>query len=558
MEGTVKCAANYVPLSPISFLDRSAILFADKVSVVNGDLDFTWAETRERCVKLASALQQLGISRHDVVAAMIPNIPEMFELHFGVPMAGAVLCTLNIRHDSAMVSSTLNHSDAKLVFVHYQLLNVVTGALKILSEYSSNKKLPQIVVINSLTHHLNGDSESGVESRLLEYNSLLASGRPDFEIIRPLDELEPISLNYTSGTTSNPKGVIYSHRGAYLNSLAAVLLTEMKSMPVYLWTVPMFHCNGWCLTWAVTAQGGKNVFLQDGVVTGKEIFECIEKQRVTHMAGAPTILNLMVNTPETDRRPVPRKVSVMTGGAPPPPQVLFKMEELGFDVTHAYGLTETYGAATICAWKPEWNTLAPDARAKLKSRQGLQHLGMEEADVKDPATMKSVPGDGKTMGEVMFRGNTIMSGYLKNPEATENAFKDGWFRTGDLAVKHPDGYIELKDRLKDIIMCGGESISTIEVESVIYSHPAVLEAAVIGKPDDYWGETPCAFVKLKNNDDDDTVVISDAEIIQHCCDHLPAYMAPTTVVFADLPKTSTGKIQKFLLRQKAKDLSQPS
>ncbi|CAI9108144.1 OLC1v1007675C1 [Oldenlandia corymbosa var. corymbosa] len=539
MEGTVKCPANYLPLTPISFLERSAIVYRDRISVVHGDINFTWAQTRERCVRLASALHQLGISRHDVVAALAPNIPAMYELHFGVPMAGAVLCTLNIRHDSAMVSLLLKHSGAKVVFVDHQFLDIALGALKNLSKMIS--KLPHLIIISDL-------KDTILDNGTLEYEKFLASGHPDFEIIRPHDEWEPISLNYTSGTTSNPKGVVYSHRGAYLNSLAAVFLNEMASMPVYLWTVPMFHCNGWCLTWAVAAQGGTNVCLRN--VTAKGIFESISRHQVTHMSGAPTVLNMIVNAQENDHRLLPGKVNVMTGGAPPPPQVLFKMEELGFNVTHSYGLTETYGPGTVCAWKPEWNPLPPDARAKIKARQGLHHLGMEEVDVKDPVTMKSVPADTKTMGEVMFRGNTVMNGYLNNPEATRKAFKGGWFRTGDLGVKHPDGYIELKDRSKDIIISGGENISTIEVEAAIYTHPAVLEAAVVGRPDDYWGETPCAFLKLKDGGNTTT---SPDEIIQHCRDRLPHYMAPRTVVFVEeLPKTSTGKIQKFVLRQKAK------
>ncbi|PSS17166.1 Acyl-activating enzyme 1, peroxisomal like [Actinidia chinensis var. chinensis] len=543
MEGTIGCSANYVPLSPISFLQRSAIVYRDTPSLVYGNLCFTWKDTLHRCTSLASALTHLGISRGDVVAALAPNIPALYELHFGVPMAGAVLCTLNIRHDSKMVSVLLKHSEAKIMFVDYQFLDVGRGAIEILSKTSTN--LPQLVLI------LESDKSSPTASNTvstngnLDYERLLAMGQPDFEIKWPNDEWDPISLNYTSGTTSSPKGVIYSHRGAYLNSLAAVLLNEMPSMPIYLWTVPMFHCNGWCLTWAVAAQGGTNVCLR--TISAKGIFDCISQNKVTHMGGAPTILNMIVNAPAGDRKPLPGKVAVMTGGAPPPPQVLFKMEELGFDVTHSYGLTETYGPGTVCTWKPEWDSLPPEAQAKIKARQGLHHLGMEEVDIKDPVTMKSVPPDAKTMGEVMFRGNTVMNGYLKDSKATQDAFKGGWFRSGDLGVKHPDGYIELKDRSKDIIISGGENISTIEVESMLFSHPAVLEAAVVGRPDDHWGETPCAFVKLK-----DGCNASADEIIKYCRDHLPHYMAPRTVVFDDLPKTSTGKTQKFVLREKAK------
>nr|AHL44982.1 4-coumarate:coenzyme A ligase 4 [Fraxinus mandshurica] len=545
MEGTLKCSANYVPLTPISFLERSAIVYRDRVSIVYGNVKFTWRETFERCVKLASALNQIGISRGDVVAAFAPNIPAMYELHFAVPMVGAVLCTLNIRHNSAMLSELLKHSEAKVIFIDYQFLDVAKGALKFLSK--TNTKLSYLVLISDSYRSCVDVNNVISTSENLEYESLLATGRPDFAVIRPNDEFDPISLNYTSGTTSSPKGVVYSHRGAYLNALAAVLLNEMLSMPVYLWTVPMFHCNGWCLTWAVAAQGGTNVCLRS--VTAKGIFDSIFQHQVTHMGGAPTVLNMIIHAPASEQMPLPGKVSVMTGAAPPPPQVLFKMEELGFNVTHAYGLTETYGPGTVCTWKPEWNSLPPKERAKIKARQGLHHLGMEEVDIMDPVTMKSVPADAKTIGEVMFRGNTVMNGYLKNVKATEDAFKGGWFRSGDLGIKHQDGYMELKDRSKDIIISGGENISTIEVESMIFSHPAVFDAAVVGRPDDYWGETPCAFVKLK-----DGCNASAEEIIKYCRDRLPHYMAPRTVVFEDLPKTSTGKTQKYVLRQKAKGM----
>ncbi|EYU36559.1 hypothetical protein ABFS82_14G279500 [Erythranthe guttata] len=534
--GTLKCSANYIPLTPISFLERSSVVYGDRVSVVYGHINFTWKQTHHRCLRLASALSSAGISRGDVVAVLAPNIPAMYELHFAAPMAGAVLCTLNIRHDSSMVSVLLKHSKAKFIFVDYQLFDTAKGALKLLS--GQGIKLPYLVLIQ--------ESDNPISTlEYQEYESFLASGKPNFLVVRPKDEFDPIALNYTSGTTSSPKGVVYSHRGAYLNSLAAALLNEMLSMPVYLWSVPMFHCNGWCLTWAVAAQGGTNICLRN--VTAEGIFRSIFLHRVTHMGGAPTVLNMLINAPIDQRRPLPGKVSVMTGGAPPPPQVLFKMEELGFSVTHSYGLTETYGPGTVCTWKPEWDPLPAEERAKIKARQGLHHLGMEEVDVKDPSTMESVPSDGKTMGEVMFRGNTVMNGYLKDLEATKDAFRGGWFRSGDLAVKHSDGYIELKDRSKDIIISGGENISTIEVEGVIFGHPAVMEAAVVGRPDDYWGETPCAFVKLK-----DGCEATAGDVIEYCRGRLPRYMAPRTVVFEDLPKTSTGKVQKFVLREKAK------
>lgn len=542
MEGLVRCSANYVPLSPISFLERAALVYGDQPSVVYGNERYTWKQTLVRCTKLASALAQLDISYGDVVAALIPSIPAMYELHFAVPMAGAVLCAFNIRHDSTMLSVLLKHSKAKFIFVDYQFFDVVHGALDILTKSSSS--LPQIVLVLDKQSMAVGNVVS--PSRTLEYENLIATGKPEFEIRRPKDEWDPITLNYTSGTTSSPKGVVYSHRGAYLNSLATVLVNEMLTRPVYLWTLPMFHCNGWCFTWGVAAQGGTNICLRN--VIAKDIFNSIAEHKVTLMSGAPTVLNMIINSPDDDKKPLLNKVVVLTGGAPPPPKVISKMEELGFAVSHGYGLTETYGPATLCVWKPEWDTLPPNERAKLKSRQGVLHNGLEEVDIKDPVTMKSVPADAKTMGEVMIRGNTVMNGYLRDENATLKAFKDGWFHSGDLGVKHPDGYIELKDRSKDIIISGGENISTIEVESVLFSHPAVLEAAVVGRPDDHWGETPCAFVKLK----DGCVNVTAADIIKFCRDHLPHYMAPRTVVFEDLPKTSTGKTQKFILREKAK------
>lgn len=543
MEGSIRCSANYVPLTPISFLDRAAIVYRDTVSIVHGDVKYTWRQTRERCVKLASALSQLGIYRGDVVAVLAPNIPAMCELHFGVPMAGAVLCTLNIRHDSAMVATLLRHSEAKIILIDYQFLHIARGAFEILSKTTT--KLPMSILIAECSQFTANTMDRNDRYEELEYENLLTMGKLDFEVRRPRDECDPISLNYTSGTTSSPKGVIFSHRGAYLNSLASVLLNEMGPMPVYLWTVPMFHCNGWCLLWGVAALGGTNICLRN--VTAEGIFDNIALHKVTHMGGAPTVLNMIINAPAANRKPLPGKVVVMTGAAPPPPQVLYNTEELGFVLMHSYGLTETYGPGTVCTWQPKWNSLPRDAQAKIKARQGLQHIGMEEVDIKDPVTMKSVPADAKTIGEVMFRGNTVMNGYLKDVKATENAFKGGWFWSGDLGVRHPDGYIELKDRSKDIIISGGENISTIEVESVLFSHPAVLEAAVVGRPDEYWGETPCAFVKLKAGCD-----VSASELITYCRNKLPHYMAPRTIIFEDLPKTSTGKTQKYVLKQKAK------
>lgn len=468
------------------------------------------------------------------VAVLAPNIPAIYELHFAVPMAGAVLCTLNTRHDITMASVLLKHSGAKVLFVDHQLLEIGQGALRLLSP--SNLSPPLLVTIS--------EPGSLAPSTGTDYETLITTADPMYDIKWPADECEPISVNYTSGTTSKPKGVIYTHRGAYLNAIATVLMHDITTMPIYLWTVPMFHCNGWCLTWGIAAQGGTNICIRKA--TAKVIFDSIALHKVTHMGGAPTVLNSIVNSPAGVKKPLPHRVAVMTGGSAPPPVVLFKMEELGFRVTHIYGLTETYGPATVCTWKPEWDSLPSKEQAMVKSRQGLHHSAIE-LDVKDPVTMESVPADGKTIGEVLFRGNTVMGGYFKDRKATEEALAGGWFRSGDLAVRHADGYVQLKDRSKDIIISGGENISSIEVETVLYEHPAVLEAAVVARPDDHWGETPCAFVKLK-----DGYRASSEEILKYCRDRLPHYMAPKTVVFEDLPKTSTGKVQKFVLREKAK------
>ncbi|KAJ8545101.1 hypothetical protein K7X08_017684 [Anisodus acutangulus] len=541
MEGLLKCSVNYVPLTPISFLERAANIFKGRTSIIDGpSVKYTWEETHARCIKLASALCDLGISRGDVVATLAPNVYSMQELHFAVPMAGAVLCTFNTRHDSAMISVLLKHLEAKVIFVDQQLLKVAQGALDILTD---EKAIPPLLV---LIPESDNSSPATVNSSTHEYESLLESGDSEFAIRWPISEFDPISVNYTSGTTSRPKGVVFNHRGAYLNSIATFMLHEMSLWPIYLWTVPMFHANGWCLAWGLAAIGGTSICLRQ--VSPKLIFERIAEHKVTHMGGAPTVLNMIVNSPVCDRKPLPHKVNIMTGGSSPPPQIISKMEELGFRVHHIYGITEIHGPGTYCLWKPEWDSLPPKETYELKARQGVQNLCLEAADIIDPITMEKVPADGKTMGEIMFRGNTVMSGYLKDDEATEEAFKGGWFHSGDLAVKHPDGYIEVKDRLKDIIISGGENISTVEVESVLYNHPAVLEAAVVARPDNHWGQTPCAFVKLK----DDSNNVSDQEIINFCRDNLPHYMAPRTVIFQDLPKNSTEKILKVVLREKAK------
>ncbi|XP_051183429.1 butanoate--CoA ligase AAE1-like [Lolium perenne] len=535
MEGSVRCEANYVPLTPLSFLERAALVYGARTAVVYGGREYSWRDTRERCLAGASALARLGVGRRDVVAVLAANTPAMYELHFSVPMTGGVLCTLNTRLDAAMVSVLLSHSEAKVFLVESQFLAVARDALALLADDKAS--MPLLITIDT-----DGDSSS---EGAPEYEALLRSAPRGFEIRWPADECDPISLNYTSGTTSRPKGVIYSHRGAYLNTLAAVVSNEMPTMPVYLWTVPMFHCNGWCMVWGTAAQGGTSVCMA-GSLSPKVVFEKIVRHRVTNMGGAPTVLSMLVNAPASEQRPLPGTVRISTGGAPPPPHILAKMHELGFNVVHGYGLTETYGAATLCVWKPEWDALPAAERARIMARQGVPQLMLDGLEIKDPVTMATVPSDGRTVGEVMLRGNTVMSGYYKDAAATAEAMRGGWLRSGDLGVRHPDGYIQLKDRSKDIIISGGENISSIEVESALFGHPAVLDAAVVARPDDHWGETPCAFITLK-----DGANATEANIIGFCRERLPRYMAPRTVVFADLPKTSTGKTQKYLLREKA-------
>lgn len=545
MEKLNRCPANYVPLSPITFLERAGSVYSEQISIIYGSVRFTWAETLDRCLRLASALSSINISTGDVVAAVAPNIPAMYELQFGAPMAGAVLCCMNIRHDARTMSVILRHSEAKVVFVDYQFLETVRAAFNILSE--TKAKMPFLVVIPEL---IGRETAKGYPSEM-EYERFLSNADKDFKIRWPEDEWQAIALNYTSGTTANPKGVVYSHRGAYLNALASILMCGMMSMPVYLWTVPLFHCNGWCFAWAMAAQGGTNVCLRN--VTAEAIFDTIAMHKVTHLSGAPTVLNIIANAQPHERKPLHKIVEVVTGGAPPPSQILSTMDKLGFNVTHSYGLTETYGPASVCVWKPKWDSLSKEEQARLKARQGVPHLGLDGIDVKNPKTMESVQRDGKILGEVMMRGNTVMNGYFKDTEATTAAFDGGWFHTGDLGVMHPDGYIELKDRSKDIIISGGENVSTIEVESILYSHPEILEAAVVGRPDNYWGETACAFVKLK-----ETKQATPESIIAFCRERLPHYMAPRTVIFGELPKTSTGKVQKNVLREKAKALGSTS
>jgi len=529
--GLDKNRANFVALSPIGFLLRSAGVYPHRISVIHGEHRFTWRQSLERCRRLASALAARGVRRGDTVALMAPNVPEAFEAHFGVPMAGAVLNALNIRLDAETIAFILKHGEAKVLITDTEFSPTIGPALALL-----DKKPLVIDIADPL-------GPGGERLGALDYEAFLAEGDPAFTEITPADEWDAIALNYTSGTTGNPKGVVYHHRGAYLNALGNILVWSMPTHPVYLWTLPMFHCNGWCFPWTVTALAGTHVCLRR--VEAGAIYDAIERHGVTHLCGAPVVMNMLLNA---RNRPLDRNVAMMTAGAAPPAAVISGMEGLGFRIAHVYGLTEVYGPAVICAWHDEWDALSPDERARLKSRQGVAYPVLEGLMVADPDSLAPVPSDGMTMGEVFMRGNIVMKGYLKNPGATEEAFAGGWFHTGDLAVAHPDGYIEIKDRSKDIIISGGENISTIEVEDVLYRHPAVLEAAIVARPDANWGETPCAFVTLK-----DGAAAEPGEIIAFCREHLAHFKAPRHVIFGPLPKTSTGKIQKFVLRERAKE-----
>jgi len=534
--GLDKNPANYVPLSPIGFLRRSAQIYPNRSAVIHGNRRYTWREALGRCRRLASALAKRGIGRGDTVALMAPNVPEAFEAHFGVPMAGAVLNALNIRLDADTIAFILKHGEAKILITDTEFAPVIGPAVAQLD------RKPLVIDIADPV----GPNGSYLGEKLgsIDYESFLAEGDPDFAELTPDDEWEAIALNYTSGTTGNPKGVVYHHRGAYLNALGNILVWGMPQHPVYLWTLPMFHCNGWCFPWTVTALAGTHVCLRR--VEAGAIYDAIEREAVTHLCGAPVVMNMLLNA---GNQPLSRPVNMMTAGAAPPAAVIGGMEGLGFKITHVYGLTEVYGPATVCAWHDEWDGLSDDQRARLKARQGVAYPVLEGLTVADPQTLEPVPADGASMGEIFFHGNIVMKGYLKNPKATEEAFAGGWFHSGDLAVMHPDGYIEIKDRSKDIIISGGENISTIEVEDVLYRHPAVLEAAVVARPDPQWGETPCAFVTVK-----DGAAADAADIIAFCRQHMARFKAPRHVVFGPLPKTSTGKIQKFVLREKAKEV----
>jgi len=527
-----KNAANYVPLSPLSYLARTAAVHPNLPSVVYEGRRFTWKRTYERCRRLASALRKIGIRKNDTVAAMLPNIPALYECHFGVPMAGAVLNTLNTRLDAEAIAFMLDHGEARAVLVDPELAPVLEKALALM-------KGPKPYVIDVDDAAFEGGTRIGA----IEYEAFLARGNPEFAWKHPRNEWDAIALNYTSGTTGNPKGVVYHHRGAYLNAASNVMAAGIPPHPIYLWTLPMFHCNGWCFPWTIAALAGVNVCLRK--VEAAKIFHLIEDERVTHMCGAPIVYNMLINDPRAPRGEQVRPVVGLIAGAAPPMAVIAGAESIGIKINHVYGLTEVYGPAAVCAQQPGWAALPIDERARLNRRQGVPYHLQEAVTVKDPQTLRDVPADGETMGEIMFRGNIVMKGYLKNPKATAEAFEGGWYHTGDLAVRDPDGYVMIKDRSKDIIISGGENISSVEVEDVLFKHPAVLLAAVVARPDPKWGEVPCAFIELK-----DGASASEAEIIAYARQHLAAFKCPKQVIFGLIPKTSTGKLQKYVLRQK--------
>ena len=528
-----KNAANYAPLTPLSFLERASEVYPGKAAVIHGERSYTYREFHERVRRLGSMLAAQGVRRGDTVAVMAPNVPALLEAHYAVPGLGAVLNALNYRLDAATIAFCLQHGEAKVLITDREFSPVISQALAALGR--------EILVVD-IDDPL---AASGERLGSIDYEAWIAQGDPAFELPGPEDEWDSAALLYTSGTTGDPKGVVYHHRGAYLNALGNALSFGLSPASVYLWTLPMFHCSGWTYTWAVTAVGGTHVCLRK--VDPAIIFPAIERHRVTHLCGAPIVLNMLVHAPDSVKRRFAHRVEVATGGAAPPSAVIEAMEKMGFNVTHLYGLTESYGPATLCAFQEEWRELPLERRALKMARQGVRYPTLAGLQVADPETMRPVPRDGETLGEVMLRGNTVMKGYLRNPKATEGAFRGGWFRTGDLAVWHPDGYIEVKDRSKDIIISGGENISSLEVEECLYRHPKVMEAAVVARPDEKWGESPCAFVVPKPGEQ-----LAAEDVIGWCRQHLAGFKVPRTVVFGELPKTSTGKIQKYLLRERAK------
>ena len=533
--GLDRTPANHAPLSPLPFLERAAAVNPEKVAIIHGALRRTYAEFYARSRQLASALAAEGVGKNDTVAALLLNTPAMLEAHYGVPMCGGVLNAMNTRLDAEGIAFILDHGEAKVLIVDSELAPIAAEALNIC------EAAPRVIEY--------ADPESSVAPSLgaTDYEDFVASGDPAFDWVMPDDEWDAIALNYTSGTTGNPKGVVYHHRGATLLAQGNAMHAQMTRDAVYLWTLPMFHCNGWCFPWTLSTISGTHVCLR--AVRAKPIFDAIADLGVTHLCGAPIVMQTLLGAPDDEKRDLPRTVEFLTAAAPPPEAVLAEMGDAGFNVTHLYGLTEIYGPAVINEWKPDWAKLDKAEQAKLKSRQGVRYLALEGLTVMDPDTMTETPADGETIGEVMCRGNVVMKGYLKNRKATDEAFAGGWFHTGDLGVMYPDGYIQLKDRAKDIIISGGENISSIEIEDVLFKHPSIAACAVVARPDDKWGETPCAFVELKADK-----TATEAELIAYCREHMANFKAPKTVIFDELPKTSTGKVQKFELRQRAKAL----
>jgi fatty-acyl-CoA synthase len=527
--GLEKTSANHTALSPLSFIAKAAAVYPERIALIHGERRISWAETYVRCRRLASALQRRGIGAGDTVSVMAPNIPAMYEVSFGVPMAGAVLNTLNIRLDSDALAFQLEHSETRVLITDCEFSKTISGTLALL------KQPPLVIDIEDIL------GEGGERLGQVEYEDFLLEGDPDFEWQLPADEWDPITLNYTSGTTGNPKGVVYHHRGAYLNAISNIVSWSMPQHSVYLWTLPMFHCNGWCFPWTMAANAGTNVCMRR--VDAAQIFASIQTHRVTHMCAAPIVYNMLIDKQPAEGLAIDHVVSGFIAGAAPPASTILGMERLGFNITHVYGLTETYGPASVCAKHEHWATLPLGERVRLNGRQGVASLMQEELTVRDPLTLKPVPWDSETIGEIMFRGNITMKGYLKNPAATEEAFAGGWFHTGDLAVVDPDGYIKIKDRSKDVIISGGENISSIEVEDILYRHPAVEVAAVVAKPDPKWGEVPCAYIQLKPG-----ASATEEEIRSFCREHLAHFKVPKSVVFGQIPRTSTGKLQKFKLR----------
>jgi len=535
LENLDKNPANYQPLTPLQFLARAAAIYPDHTAIIHGNARISYGEFYVRCRRLASALRQMGIGTGDTVSVMLTNTPSMLEAHFGVPMAGAVLHSINTRLDAAIIAFQLDHADSKLLITDREFAPVSKEALGLA------KVKPVVIDYDDAEFPQTGERLSNID-----YEAFVSGGDPDFAWDMPADEWDAIALNYTSGTTGNPKGVVYHHRGAALMCYANTLETRMGMHPVYLWTLPMFHCNGWCFPWSLSVVAGTHVCLR--WVRAKAMYDAIADHRVTHLSGAPIVMTTLLNAKPEERRPIPHTVAVNHAAAPPPQAVLDAMTAAGFHLTHLYGLTETYGPAVVNEWNTDWNALDEEGRAFKRTRQGVRYVSLEDLTVLDPLTMQRVPADGETLGEVMFRGNIVMKGYLKNKPASDEAFEGGWFHSGDLGVLYPDGYIQLKDRSKDIIISGGENISSIEVEDVLYKHPAVAYCAVVAKPDEKWGETPCAFVELRPG-----ATTSAEDLVAWCREGLAKYKCPRHIVFAEIPKTSTGKIQKFKLREMAKE-----